>query len=530
MRTIIFRALIILGCFLAALFYARCSGAFGQSHTFHFDGRIPGTTPPGYARQHGTKCVNVPCPPGQDCSTVPIWAQAGAFGRVTASPGKVTVRGGLGGASIGMIPVTRSGSVVPVFFGENDPIPGAGIYIGVIRGRGITITAWHMAKHGVRRVLGKIPTGITRDKLGYDLAAVMTDPLNIPQAVLASEARTGESVSITGYPRGRVGTRRSRVIGFFLPEAGQAWGDLMLEGASAPGDSGGPITDENGQIVGMLWGTAEDKTSAAVSVTAIADFLRRVDVMLGGMDENGDGAAEPDGASVPGLPVTPPVPSANIIAGGLPVDSARPGVGGDGAIPFGVADRFDRLEALIAANAAATQPPISSSAMRRGSNDAIDHGGVSDFTKPVDGPVAPSLMNAAIPAILAGLGWTGPPALAAVVGLKVLSAIIRRRRGKRRSGEAADAADEFPDPEPAGSIPRDDEEARQILQLSRLEGRSPLHDAIVGRIAFDELDKAIDSEPDGSAADWARKLRRRLEDRFNEMAPPAVYSAAGKTH
>ncbi len=359
MRTIIFRVLVILGCILSIVLYAFCSRAMGQSS----------------------------CPPGQNCPTPPVWAQVGTFGRVTASQGTVTVRGGLGGASvrIPMTTVARTASVVPVYFGESDKIPGAGIYVGVIRGRGVTITAWHAAKYGVRRVLGKIPLGLTKCKLGYDLAAVLTDPLDVPVAVLASEARRGEAVVITGYPRGRVGSRRTRVIKFFLPEAGQAWGDLMLEGSSVAGDSGGAVTDQNNQLVGMLYGTVDgDDTlgnvSAAVSVTAIADFLRRVDVMLGEMDENGDGAAEPDGASVPGLPVTPPVPSDspsgrvisdgkqdtlpdvitrpsggsdNIISGDGSMAIARPGVGGDGAIPSGVADRFDRLEALIAANAAA---------------------------------------------------------------------------------------------------------------------------------------------------------------------------------
>ena len=138
----------------------------------------------------------------------------------------------------------------------------------------------------------------------------------------------------------------------------------------------------------------------------------------------------------------------------------------------------------------------------------------------------PGLADAAIPAILAGLGWTGPPAIAALVGLKILSTLIRRRRKRSKEG-AGSPAPEFR-AEPVGSIPRNDTETIEFLRLSQLEGRSPLRDALIGRLTFDALDNAIESQPDGPEANWARRLKRQLEDRFNEMAPPAVY-AAGQT-
>lgn len=100
---------------------------------------------------------------------------------------------------------------------------------------------------------------------------------------------------------------------------------------------------------------------------------------------------------------------------------------------------------------------------------------------------------------------------------------VRRRRRRRRA--EADESD-------GGSssitfrrrrgvpLPRQDEEARQILRLSESEGRDPLHDAVVGRFAFDELENVIDSErTTEQEKDFARKLRRTLEDRFNTAAP-----------
>ena len=88
-------------------------------------------------------------------------------------------------------------------------------------------------------------------------------------------------------------------------------------------------------------------------------------------------------------------------------------------------------------------------------------------------------------------------------------------------GAVADAADEFPSE--IGIVPRDDTEAKQFLRLSQLEGRSPVHDALVGRIAFDEIQNTIDHEPAGSEAVWAQSLKDTLLTRFNEMAPTAVF-------
>ncbi len=77
-------------------------------------------------------------------------------------------------------------------------------------------------------------------------------------------------------------------------------------------------------------------------------------------------------------------------------------------------------------------------------------------------------------------------------------------------------------------VERDLDEARQLLQLSRLEGRDPLQDAIAGRLALDRLDALADSDSDPQQATWADRLRRELKERFNEIAPtnfPVITSA-----
>lgn len=68
-------------------------------------------------------------------------------------------------------------------------------------------------------------------------------------------------------------------------------------------------------------------------------------------------------------------------------------------------------------------------------------------------------------------------------------------------------------------VERDDDEARQLLRLSQLEGRDPLQDAVAGRLVLDRLDTTAEGDTDPQKARWADELRRELRERFNEIAP-----------
>ncbi|KKL23530.1 hypothetical protein LCGC14_2424470 [marine sediment metagenome] len=115
-----------------------------------------------------------------------------------------------------------------------------------------------------------------------------------------------------------------------------------------------------------------------------------------------------------------------------------------------------------------------------------------------------------VAAAVAGVGLTGGAGWGGWVALKALLAIYRRRKGKSTDSPV----DNF------STLPRKAKEARQFLQLSKLEGRSPLFDALIGRLALDELDDTIDgNRPE---KDYAIRLKERLMRRFNEIAPVSV--------
>lgn len=228
---------------------------------------LGGWPSPGAAGPVAQQCQNGQCLPGQcqQSRGIGVGLSVGGWRAVTPR------------ALRPVVPVVSASSVVPVLFGT-DPTPGAGVYVGVIGGRGVTLTCWHAAKHGVASVASERPAEITRDQYGYDMAAVFTRPLNVPVARLGHPPRSGVTVTITGFPAGRYGSHTGRVVGYFNPESGQPWGDLKINVASRIGDSGGGVFLQAGPLVGLLWGNRSDDStgSVAVPLPAIAAFLERL--------------------------------------------------------------------------------------------------------------------------------------------------------------------------------------------------------------------------------------------------------------
>lgn len=106
---------------------------------------------------------------------------------------------------------------------------------------------------------------------------------------------------------------------------------------------------------------------------------------------------------------------------------------------------------------------------------------------------------------------------------------IRNPNSAIEEAAAGNAVDTFRESmrEEKQPIERDDREARQLLQLSQLEGRDPLQDALAGRLALDRLDEIAESDRDPKQAEWADDLRRELRERFNEVAPTKFSLGAG---
>ena len=102
---------------------------------------------------------------------------------------------------------------------------------------------------------------------------------------------------------------------------------------------------------------------------------------------------------------------------------------------------------------------------------------------------APAVAGAWLPALMAALGWTGPPALAAMFAIKLAGTMLRRRVSRRRTSgtNVAFAAKErhFRERKRQYDVidppVLNDDYARQLAEVYALSGRSATADATLGR-------------------------------------------------
>ncbi|KKN49433.1 hypothetical protein LCGC14_0642700 [marine sediment metagenome] len=257
---------------------------------------------------------------------------------------------------------------------------------------------------------------------------------------------------------------------------------FSFRAAVKPGDSGGPVLNRKRQIVGVILGGGKEGTHA-IDCVRINQFLNNAL-----RDKQAIGTSNPQ------------PPSAPVESHG----SGRPGA----AIP-------DVAERLPLVPIAAMEPQENNSEPeRKNASHETSILGQIDW-------LSLAVLGGKVAAGTAGVVATGGSSWAAWLALQAATKLYKRRQVRKR-GQAATAADSF------SPIARDDTEAKQLLQLSQLEGRSPVHDAIIGRFAYDTIDMFLTQSPNGSAADALRQLRIKLESRFNEVAPAAVFKEEEK--
>lgn len=105
--------------------------------------------------------------------------------------------------------------------------------------------------------------------------------------------------------------------------------------------------------------------------------------------------------------------------------------------------------------------------------------------------------------IVAGLG---PAGAAVAVGIMAFKWYRRRKQKGEQAGR--------PDPFRNLPLPRDLDEARELLRLREKEGRHAIHDGLFGALADAELEKLIEA-----GDQTALKLRDTLQQRLNDIAP-----------
>lgn len=398
---------------------------------------------------------------------------------------------------------------------------GTGILVAKNNNTGIILTVAHIFKE-----LGKITvtfpggkTYVARVELvdaKWDLAAlVIARPDAEPVKFSDKDPRVGDRVFAGGFGgNGRWAWVPGPIKGYVSPSTAPEAKWIAWNGSAREGDSGGPVVNKAGQIVGIVSGVARDNTfSTGPFLGLIKTFLRKV---FGRLIRR----QRPRPAPVPAPRQSPqqdPIPPAKSPAASSeePKIKVGPPEKKSPAKPEKKAEEdlrnisVDRIAAEVAKRI----------------KDKIPAAAGVITKKP--GPVKAgfwALFGKAfgVSAVTAAGVTTGG---AGSVAASLLFWYMGRRRKRKGKGAAGIPAAPFHPPAvapaPPELHPRDETEAREILQLSQLEGRSPVLDGLIGRLTLDGLQEIIDGQ-DKTKAAFAHQFRTGLVDQVNNMVPLSV--------
>jgi serine protease Do len=167
-------------------------------------------------------------------------------------------------------------STVQVFSGRGRASGGGS---GVVIGDGRVITNAHVVRRESIHVEpwngNTVTASCIKLDAGRDLALLSAPGLEATAATLSDSTRlrAGTPVFAVGNPLGFVGAVSSGVVHAVGALAGVAWiqADLRL----APGNSGGPLADFHGQVLGINTMVVSNGLALAIPSQAVQGFLNR---------------------------------------------------------------------------------------------------------------------------------------------------------------------------------------------------------------------------------------------------------------
>ena len=159
-------------------------------------------------------------------------------------------------------------SVVQITTGSNSADAGRGVGSGVVIDlNGSILTAYHVVIDSptvrVRFFDGSLARGtVTQTLPDRDLAVVTVIdlPAGVEAATLAGGVQQGDLVLAIGSPFSFAGSVSSGIVSavgrsFIIDETGQVLKNMIqFDAAVNPGNSGGPLVDRNGRVVGIVSG------------------------------------------------------------------------------------------------------------------------------------------------------------------------------------------------------------------------------------------------------------------------------------
>lgn len=103
------------------------------------------------------------------------------------------------------------------------------------------------------KILHDVQVGRCGDLRGIDLCLLKVS--HAPEALLTpsrTEVNTGEAVATVGHPRGLDFSLSTGVVSAVRKHPG-GWGEIQIDAAISPGNSGGPVINRFGEVIGVVY-------------------------------------------------------------------------------------------------------------------------------------------------------------------------------------------------------------------------------------------------------------------------------------
>ncbi|MCH7801635.1 MAG: trypsin-like peptidase domain-containing protein [Chloroflexi bacterium] len=164
-------------------------------------------------------------------------------------------------------------------------VKGRGAGAGTIWHKdGLVLTNAHVVQKGPMEVVlrdgRKFPAKVIAQDTDLDVAALSIDAHDLPTMPVgeSKSLKAGQLVLATGHPWGVVGAVAAGVvigIGEFWPNLPQSRREMIAVDLNLrPGNSGGPLTDAEGRLIGINTLMTGPEVGLAVPVHVIKRFLK----------------------------------------------------------------------------------------------------------------------------------------------------------------------------------------------------------------------------------------------------------------
>jgi len=403
---------------------------------------------------------------------------------------------------------------------------GSGTLIQKDAARGLVLTCAHLFRGQGQGIAVTFPDGQSLDAAlvaidhDWDLAVLrIAAPQADPVAIAADAPQPGQALTSCGYgPDGRYWCNQGQALGYARTASTPTHETLALTGMAREGDSGGPVFNQQGELVAVLWGT-DGRTVEGTYCGRIRKFLAQLlgagpalpAQPLPGNDPWGPGAAlpPPQGEPAGGISHRLAQLSGELADTQAQLDELRRSSG----------QRIERIEkSLGMAAELKDRVEKTEAAVKRDSLRPMIRELLADFAV----EHGPGLVETVLPSVLSALGWTGPPSVAVLLAARVLMGVVRRRIQRRRGTAGKSRKAEEP------SLQENLEQVKQLVQLLAGKGSSPLADAVRGQ-AYDRALGRAEQSGDSLLAEWARRLRQRVASRLAGIRRrPAAPSPSGQ--